>query len=301
MMHDFAITETHAVFLDNPLIFDIQRTSQPGQLPFQFEPQYGSRVGVIPLKADSADEIKWFELPQSTFVFHTMNAWNEAVDKEGNPEKIEVVVAQYDDMQPFDKLGVEQNPFRVRLWKYGLDMISGEVYCNDEVADTTDRYNVEFPTVPPKLVGRKTRFGYFPVNDRENQDLLTGFFKVDLEKKEKDAVVGRVFYGEDTNGGEGQFVPSLDPNADEDDGHFILFTNTDDGSGATPVSELRIYETKTMSPKPVAVVKIPSLVPFGFHGTFVPKRSLEEQDREVNLEVARYSSAMIVEDEGNYN
>jgi hypothetical protein len=59
-----------------------------------------------------------------------------------------VVAAQYDDMQPFDELGVEQNSFRVRLCKYGLDMISGEVYPNEVVADTTDRYNVEFPTVP---------------------------------------------------------------------------------------------------------------------------------------------------------
>jgi carotenoid cleavage dioxygenase len=300
MMHDFAITESHAVFLDNPLIFDLSKTSQVGELPFQYEPQHGSRVGIIPLKAESPDEIQWFKLPQSSFVFHTMNAWNEAVDVDGNPEKIEVVVAQYDDMPPFGDLGALPCPFRVRLWKYGLDLITGEVYFNGEAADITDRYDVEFPTVPPKLIGRKTRHGYCSVKDRENQDLMTGFFKVDLDKEGSDAVVGRVFYGEHTTGGEGQFVASLDPNADEDDGHIIFFTNSEDGttSGATPVSELRIYETKTMSAKPVAVVKIPSLVPFGFHGIFVPKHSLEEQDRLLNLEVKKYSSTSIVRDEG---
>jgi carotenoid cleavage dioxygenase-like enzyme len=120
MMHDFAITETHAIFLDNPHMCDLQKKCIPGELPFQFEPKYGSRVGIIPLNAQTASDIQWFELPQSTFMFHTMNAWNEALDDEGHSNKNEVVVAQYDDMPPFGGLGAKPNPYRVRLWKLDL-------------------------------------------------------------------------------------------------------------------------------------------------------------------------------------
>jgi carotenoid cleavage dioxygenase len=249
MMHDFAITESHAVFLDNPLIFDLSKTSQVGELPFQHEPQHGSQVVVTPLKVESPNEIQWFELPQSTFVFHTMNAWNEAVDVDGNPEKIEVVAAQYDDMPPFGKLGALPCPFQVRIWKYSLDMITGKVYFNGKAADTIDCYDVKFPTVPPKLTSHKTRYCYFPVKDRENQDLITSFSKLTWKRKEgSNAIIGHTFYGEHTNGGDGQYVSSQDPNADEDDGHIFLFTNTHDRTtfGATPASKLRIYETKTV-------------------------------------------------------
>jgi carotenoid cleavage dioxygenase len=124
-------------------------------------------------------------------------------------------------------------------------------------------------------VGRKTKYGYFLSSDNEQDQLCTGYFKVDLEEEDRrndDAVVGHVLYGDGIISGEAQFAPSLDPNADEDDGYLMVFTyNTKTAAtGGGTISELRIYETKTMSQDPVAVVKIPSTVPLGFHGTFVP-------------------------------
>ena len=60
MMHDFAITETDAVFWDLPVVFDLELATQfiedprSGAFPYQWRPEAGARVGVMPL-AGGAD------------------------------------------------------------------------------------------------------------------------------------------------------------------------------------------------------------------------------------------------------
>jgi carotenoid cleavage dioxygenase-like enzyme len=45
-------------------------------LPFKFMRQYGSRIGLLPLDADSADGLRWYELP-AFIIMHTVAAWEE--------------------------------------------------------------------------------------------------------------------------------------------------------------------------------------------------------------------------------
>jgi hypothetical protein len=69
--------------------------------------QIRNSLGVLSLSAQSGDEIQWFDLSYARDVFHALKAWNEKVDGNGNPTNIEMVVAQFDDLPPFENLTVE--------------------------------------------------------------------------------------------------------------------------------------------------------------------------------------------------
>ena len=73
MMHDFAVTEKHAIFMDLPVVFDLSRAGA-GEPVFGYRPELGSRFGVLPRNGQG--EIRWFDSP-ACFVFHTLNAWED--------------------------------------------------------------------------------------------------------------------------------------------------------------------------------------------------------------------------------
>jgi carotenoid cleavage dioxygenase len=70
-MHDFAITERYAVFMNHPYTFDIRRMLR-GEPLGRFEPERGSFLGLLPRRA-SGNETRWFAIPPC-FAFHVVNA-----------------------------------------------------------------------------------------------------------------------------------------------------------------------------------------------------------------------------------
>ena len=75
MMHDFAITQRYALFLDLPLLFKGDEIVKSG-FPIKFHPEKPARFGVLPRYAKNEAAMKWFDLP-SHYIFHTANAWEE--------------------------------------------------------------------------------------------------------------------------------------------------------------------------------------------------------------------------------
>ena len=84
MIHDFAITDRDVVFWEMPVLFDmklaIKMVSEPRStiMPYVWKPEYGSRLGVMPL-GGPASAIRWVEI-EPCYVFHGMNAWREGDD-----------------------------------------------------------------------------------------------------------------------------------------------------------------------------------------------------------------------------
>ena len=74
MMHDFAITQRYAVFIDCPLIFRVAHLLRG--FPFKWDTRRSTRFGILPRYATSEREMRWFELP-SQFISHVANAWEE--------------------------------------------------------------------------------------------------------------------------------------------------------------------------------------------------------------------------------
>ena len=74
MMHDCAITKRYTIFLDLPITFDFERAMK-GESMLAWEPENGSRIGVVPRHGSDAD-VRWFEI-DNCMVFHVANAWEE--------------------------------------------------------------------------------------------------------------------------------------------------------------------------------------------------------------------------------
>src|SRR3954470_9450164 len=72
MVHDFNITENYVVWMDLPVVFDMEMAMQ-GFFPFKWDDDYGSRVGVMPRDGGDKD-VTWIDI-DNCYVFHPMNAY----------------------------------------------------------------------------------------------------------------------------------------------------------------------------------------------------------------------------------
>ncbi|KAF9913137.1 hypothetical protein EC991_003596 [Linnemannia zychae] len=114
---------------------------------------------------------------------------------------------------------------------------------------------------------------------------------LEVEKKSH----GMYLFGGSYCGNEALFVPDL-PRADgkelgEDEGHLLVYvydeSQTENGLVANPdrqVTELWIFDAKKIGQgyEPVAKVRIPRRVPYGFHGLHVTRKQIEINQRHLS-------------------
>ena len=254
MMHDFAVTERYALFLDFPYTFSMEKAER-GENPFAWEPDRGARIGVLPRRA-SGSEIRWFEVTPG-FVFHTLNAYEDGDE----------VVLDLCRANKFELYGLNTEFGRdsdtARLHRYRLNLKTGEAK-----EQPLDDVRSDFPRVNDRLVGRQARFGYASRFEDISGGLSEGLLKYDLQNGRSELHL----HGKNRSGGEGVFVPRPGAKA-EDDGWLMTFVH-DEGSRE---SELVVIDAMRFTDKPVARVKIPQRVPFGFHGAWVSAAEIASQ------------------------
>ncbi|CAM9000804.1 unnamed protein product [Rhodiola kirilowii] len=256
MMHDFAITENFVVIPDQQVVFKFQEMVMDGS-PVIYDKDKKSRFGVMSKNAKSGDEIVWIESPD-TFCFHLWNAWEEA-------ETDEVVVIG-SCMTPPDSIFNEcDENLKSVLSEIRLDLKTGKSTRKPIISNPSEQVNLEAGMVNRHKLGRKTRFAYLAIS--EPWPKVSGFAKVDLFTGE----VKKYMYGDQRYGGEPYFLPKGADSENEDDGYIMGFV-TDE---ASLKSELRIVNAMTLELE--ASVKLPSRVPYGFHGTFVKSEDMVNQ------------------------
>lgn len=254
MMHDFAITENFVVVPDQQVVFKLQEMIKGGS-PVIYDKDKMSRFGILPKDAKNSDDMVWVESPE-TFCFHLWNAWEE-------PESDEIVVIG-SCMTPPDSIFNECDE--------NLKSVLSEIRINLKTRKSTkrsilqesDQVNLEAGMVNREKLGRKTRFAYLAI--AEPWPKVSGFAKVDLTTGE----IKKFCYGGERYGGEPFFLPSGNSER-EDDGYILAFVHDE----KTWKSELQIVNAMTMEME--ASVKLPSRVPYGFHGTFVSSKDLAQQ------------------------
>ncbi|XP_020553830.1 probable 9-cis-epoxycarotenoid dioxygenase NCED5, chloroplastic [Sesamum indicum] len=255
MMHDFAITENLVVIPDQQVVFKLQEMVKGGS-PVIYDKNKKSRFGILSKNAQNSEDIKWIECAD-TFCFHLWNAWEE-------PETDEVVVIG-SCMTPADSIFNEcDEKFKSVLSEIRLNLKTGESKRRP-IIQSSEQINLEAGMVNRNRLGRKTRYAYLAI--AEPWPKVSGFAKVDLSTGK----VEKFIYGDRRYGGEPFFVPR-DPNSErEDDGYILSFVHDEKAWK----SELQIVNSMTL--KLEASVRLPSRVPYGFHGTFISSRDLENQ------------------------
>jgi len=259
MMHDFAITKKYVVVPDQQVVFRLQEMIRGGS-PVIYDKEKVPRFGLLPKYASDESEMKWIEVPDC-FCFHLWNAWEEGEDE---------VVVIGSCMTPPDAIFNESDK--------ALRSVLSEIRLNLKTGLSTRReitpMNLEAGQVNRNLLGRKTRYAYLAI--AEPWPKVSGIAKVDLHSTGtlEERVAGKIMYSRGCYGGEPFFVPrSSDPSAPEDDGYILTFMHNEE----TSKSELLILDASSPTLEPVATVKLPSRVPYGFHGTFITSEELAKQ------------------------
>ncbi|XP_050287686.1 9-cis-epoxycarotenoid dioxygenase NCED2, chloroplastic [Quercus robur] len=253
MMHDFAITENFVVIPDQQVVFKLQEMITGGS-PVIYDKNKQCRFGVLAKNASNASDIVWVECPD-TFCFHLWNAWEET-------ETDEVVVIGSCMTPPDSIFNESDESLKSVLCEIRLNLKSGK---STRRAIIKDEVNLEAGMVNKNKLGRKTKYAYLAI--AEPWPKVSGFAKVDILSGE----MKKYIYGDRKYGGEPFFLPR-DPNSEnEDDGYILCFVHDE----RTWKSELQIVNAMNM--KLEAAIKLPSRVPYGFHGTFVDSKDLANQ------------------------
>ncbi len=258
MMHDFAITDRHALFLDLPITFRFDLLGHG--MPFAWDDGYGARIGVMEL--DRPGEVRWFEIDPA-YVFHVGGAHTDAGGRivlDGCRYSAPDTVAMWGRLgggpsgpaADAAALGV------ARLHRWVIDPVAGTV-----TETARDDRPVEFPTLDERLVGRASRHLY-TVSDSGDAAAIVAY--------DEAAGVRTHQLGPDVVAGEAVFVPGSDTAA-ENDGWLLTITTRRDATA----SQLLVLDASDVAGAPVAAVTLPRGVPSGFHGSWIADPSDAEK------------------------
>ena len=186
------------------------------------------------------------------YVFHVMNAFDHG-------PAVVLDVCRYDrtfDTQAGELIG----SVLPTLERWRVDPVVGTV----ERTPLDDRA-VEFPRVDDTLAGRPYRYGYCAETGRaDGADTFDALVRYDLQRDE--AV--RWDPGPGMSPGEPVFVRDADGRADDEGWVLSVVYNA-----ARDASDVVVLDASSFGGEPEAVVHLPSRVPFGFHGSWVPAAS----------------------------
>ena len=241
MMHDFAITRNHVIFLDLPVVFDFALAAKG--FPYEFRPHSGARLGVMPREGTNAD-VRWFDI-EPCAIFHTVNA-HEA------DGKIVMTASRMGHWSADDFSDVG------RLWRWTIDLESGSV-TEEQVDDRPG----DFGRVNDAVVGLRARYGYLMEMTGEGEPEAPTYghalLKYDLETGSCSAHE----LGAAVHGGEPTFVQTGEG---EDDGYVMTFVHDEENDS----SRFVILDAKDFGGPPVATIHLEERVPYGAHGNWVP-------------------------------
>ncbi|WP_293028993.1 carotenoid oxygenase family protein [Pandoraea sp.] len=249
-MHDFAVTQRFAVFIDQPLLFE--RPPRPGGgLPFCWDRGYTMRLGLLELHRSDAP-VRWFEI-EPCFIPHVLNAFDD-----GDTVVLRAVVSD-----PYYMTGdapAAQACLGMHEWR--IDLAGGRV-AHDCLSDAPG----ELPRLDERRVGRPHRFGYAAeIRLAQAWHACGGLFKYDFVRD----TVTRHEVGPHEMAAEPVFVPAR-ASSGEDEGWVLSFVY----DATTDRSALIVLDARRFAGAPLARITLPQRVPYGAHGSWVSQADLD--------------------------
>lgn len=257
MVHDFAITERHLVFLLMPMKFE-GRLAQ-GNLLAGY--RWQSAAPLIALLVNKSDfSLQRFELP-ATGVFHLANAWEQ-----GGSVQIRFV-AQRNILSAMQRMRVPQSvDFEPRVT---ADYTPDTQWAHITLTPATGRAElqlqgpdaVEFPRVHPARNGLPTKFTTLIARSRQMRPQVSGFDTVMTLDGDKPS---RYRYGDGWIAEEHVYVPA--PNHSREGQGWLLGSAYHWPSERTTLS---VFDAAAVQAGPIAQATLPYGLPLGLHGQFV--------------------------------
>jgi carotenoid cleavage dioxygenase-like enzyme len=243
MMHDFALTARHVIFMDLPIVFDLGLAQRGGTMPYRWDDGYGARLGLL-RRDDPGGVVRWFDI-EPCYVFHTLNA-HEAGDQ------VVLTAVRYPELWRHDNQQFDQSGM---LWQWTIDLVEGTV-TEQQLDDRT----CEFPRIDDRLAGLDAGYGQTIASPGEAGPLDVGvLLRYDLHS----GSVAEHRFGPGRHPSEAAFAPA----DDQPGGAGWLMSYVYDASSDT--SDLVILDAADLA-APVATIHLPRRVPFGFHGNWLP-------------------------------
>jgi all-trans-8'-apo-beta-carotenal 15,15'-oxygenase len=255
MVHDFAVTPKHLVFLLPPLVFSSERLRQGSNFlaAHVWRPELGLRVLLLP-KAQ-LDAPRWFELPAG-MVFHIGNACEEGgvirLDFMRAPSAwqaqagiLDLMCGQYAPQENTQMAQMELNLNTGRATQQVLPLIG------------------EFPRVDPRFIGQPYD-QVFALHSagaahRPGYDAV---MRVNL----KSGKVDRYVYGDELLVEEHVFVPRPAAGAPREGAGWLIGTALDFKRQHTLFS---VFDAQNLAAGPVVQAQMARTLPLGLHGSFV--------------------------------
>jgi len=248
MMHDFAITRSDVVFMDLPVLFDMQgavrMVSDPasGALPYRWDPSAGARLGVMPLGGPTS-AIRWVDI-EPCYVYHAVNATRRGGD----------VVLDVCRLDSTFAPAAQPSASTRHRWTIGTS--GTHLTFADEVLDVPP---ADLPTIDPRHRGGPWRHAWLSeITSKPGEVAFSGCQHIDMTTGRLD----RWSPGPGRNGGEWLFVAG---GPGEGEGWVLAFVY----DHATDRSDLVVLDALHVARGPVAEVHLPVRVPYGFHAAFV--------------------------------
>jgi len=244
MIHDCAFTQRFAIILDLPVTFSLWSGITGHTFPYRWRPSHPARVGLLP-REGNAEDVIWCPI-DPCYVFHAINSY----DAPDGRVILDVIV--HDRMFATIKSGPDSRTCAFERWV--IDPVTRKV--EREVLDTTPQ---EFPRPDERRLGQPYRYAYTMA--MSGPFLGSALFKHDLEARTRQ----RHDFGKDQLPCEFVFVPAH-AQAAEDEGWLIGFVI----DAVARATDLVILDARNFAGAPAASIRIPHVVPPGFHGNWLP-------------------------------
>jgi carotenoid cleavage dioxygenase-like enzyme len=243
MIHDCAFTLRFAIILDLPVTFSLWAAITGYPFPYRWKPSHAARIGLLPREGEARDII-WCPI-DPCYVFHAVNSYDAA------DGRVVLDVIVHDRM--FSRIKAGPDSQRVGIERWIVDPVTSKV--ERIVIDPTPQ---EFPRPDERRLGLPYRYAYTMA--MTGWFLGSGLYKHDLEKRT------RQFhdFGPNRHPCEFMFVPAH-LHAEEDEGWLFGFVI--DANERT--TDLVILDARNFEGAPQASIRIPHVVPPGFHGNWL--------------------------------
>ncbi len=253
MVHDFAVTHKHLVFLLPPIGIDYAAMRNGAAFGQALTWKGNESTRVLIVDRNDFTKRRILEMP-AFMVFHFGNAWeaNNVIHVDFVQSKDLNIMS---DWMPRMMRGETVAPDRSNPAFVTIDLNRGT--CSVTMRDE----NCEFPRVDPRFVGLRNRNVYYPVGrgDREDGWGFGGVMRVDTDTGKVD----RFNFSDDVALEEHVVVPK--PGSSREGEGWLVGVGFD---VAAQQSFATVFDALDLAAGPQALVRLPYWTPICFHGHF---------------------------------